>query len=177
MSSQYNPGADISDCGRYRYRLWRDGWAVGSDGIDDDRTCLFVMLNPSTADDVEDDPTIRKCIGFCRRWLFGRLMVVNLFAFRSTKPRGLLGNTNAIGPDNDVFIREEAEAASRIVLAWGSHTEIVSLLSARAFVVRRMLGGHDKKTVVLGRCKDGHPRHPLMLPYDLEPARASAVQP
>jgi len=160
-----NGGADISECGQYRYRLWRDGW----DG-DDARSCLFVMLNPSTADATDDDPTIRKCVGFCKRWGYGMLTVVNLFSFRSTKPRGLLGLADPVGEATDVFIREEAECACRIVFAWGSHTEVKSLLSARAFTVRRMLGGHAKKTVTLGRCKDGNPRHPLMLPYNLEPA-------
>jgi hypothetical protein len=169
----WNSGADISECGLYRYRLWRDVWPVAPDDHEDSRTCLFVMLNPSTADGVDDDPTIRRCIGFCRRWGYDMLTVVNLFAFRSTKPSGMLGASDPIGPDNDAFIREEAESASRIVLAWGSHTEIKAMLSARAFVVRRMLKDHLHKTVVLGRCKDLSPRHPLMLAYDVEPIGVS----
>jgi hypothetical protein len=154
-----NSGADISECGRYRYRLWRDWSEEGG-------SCLFVMLNPSTADAEKDDPTIRKCVGFAQRWGFGAIYVVNLFAFRSTKPSGLLGLADPVGPENNAVIRAEAEAARRIVFAWGSHTEIAAPLSVRAFVVRRMLGEHSKKTVVLGRCKDGNPRHPLMLSYD-----------
>lgn len=152
-------GADISECGRYRYRLWRDGWS------EDDRACLFIMLNPSTADAMKDDPTIRKCVGFCQRWGYGRLFVVNLFAFRSTKPAGLLGVEDPCGPENEGWIRSEAEAASRIVLAWGSHHEIRVLLSRRAFEMRRTLAPHRTKTVMLGQCKDGNPRHPLMLAY------------
>lgn len=160
-----NGGADISECGTYRYRLYRD-WS------EDGGCCLFVMLNPSTADAEQDDPTIRKCMGFAKRWGYGRIMVVNLFAFRSTKPRGLLDVADPVGPDNDVFIREEAEAASRIVFAWGSHLVLEPRLSTRAWVVRKLLGGHWRKTVVLGRCKDGKPRHPLMLAYDVEPGHA-----
>ena len=159
-----NGGADLSMCGRYRYRLWRDGW-----NGDDDRACLFIMLNPSTADAMNDDPTIRKCVGFCKRWGYGMLMVVNLFSFRSTSPRGLLDVADPVGEGTNVFVRTEAKAASRIVFAWGSHTEVKSLLSTRALEVRRMLDEHAKKTVTLGQCKDGNPRHPLMLGYELQP--------
>ena len=151
-------GADISECGRYRYRLWRDGL-----NGNDDRSCLFVMLNPSTADAMQDDPTIRKCVGFCKRWGYGLLMVCNLFAFRSTKPAGLLGLADPRGPENDAWLRTEAEAAHRIVLAWGSHHELRDLVSRRLFEVRREIAHHWSKMVTLGHAKDGNPRHPLML--------------
>jgi hypothetical protein len=154
-------GADISDCGRYRYRLWREGWSA------DDRACLFFMLNPSTADGVEDDPTIRKCVGFCKRWGYGRLFVVNLFAFRSTAPKGLLQVDSPVGPDNDVWIYAELAAASRIVLAWGSHPEVRHLMARRVEQIRSFVS--QAKTVTLGSCKDGQPRHPLMLSYATQP--------
>lgn len=170
MANEVQGGADISECGRYRYRLWRDGWAG-----DDDRACLFVMLNPSTADAMTDDPTIRKCVGFCKRWGYGMLMVVNLFAFRSTKPAGLLGVDDPCGPENDAFIRAEADAANRIVLAWGSHPEVSDLMSRRRFEVRRLIEQHWPKTIVLGRAKDGNPRHPLMLAYETVPENVRAL--
>ena len=151
-------GADISECGKYRYRLWRDGWS------EDDRTCLFVMLNPSTADGIVDDPTIRKCVGFCDRWGYGILMVCNLFAFRSTEPRGLLAPPDPVGTDNGTFLLEEIRAASRVVLAWGSHHEVRHHVSARVREIKHLLVSNPE-TVTLGRCKDGSPRHPLMLPY------------
>jgi hypothetical protein len=159
-------GADLSECSRYRYRLWRDGW-----NGDDERACLFVMLNPSTADAMTDDPTIRKCVGFCKRWGFGRLFVVNLFAFRSTDPAGLVGVADPIGPDNDVFVREEIAAAHRVVLAWGSHAEVRQLVSRRRFELRRFWEKYPDKTYTLGLCKDGSPRHPLMLAYATEPQK------
>jgi hypothetical protein len=163
---RYDPsagaGADLSECGRYRYRLWRE---VDPDNV---RSCLFLMLNPSTADATVDDPTIRKCIGFCKRWGYGRLFVVNLFAFRSTSPAGLLGIENPSGPDNDAYLEAELACAHRVVFAWGSHHEIRHLVERRMFEVRRIFDRHPvlgDKTVTFGRCKDGNPRHPLMLPY------------
>ncbi len=76
-------GAHLSPCRQYRYRLWRD-WDPGAG------RCVFVGLNPSTADEHTDDPTIRKCVGFAKRWGFGAIDMVNLFAYRSTSPKGLL---------------------------------------------------------------------------------------
>lgn len=162
-------GADISECGRYRYRLWRDGWS------EDDRSCLFVMLNPSTADAMTDDPTIRKCVGFCKRWGYGRLFVCNLFAFRSTSPAGLRATPDPRGPENDGWVHGEVEAANRVVLAWGSHHEIRDMVSRRAFELRRTLNRYPSKVVVLGRCQDGNPRHPLMLSYVTAPENVRVV--
>jgi hypothetical protein len=169
-------GADLSECSRYRYRLWRDGWS------EDDRACLFVMLNPSTADAMTDDPTIRKCVGFCKRWGFGRLFVVNLFAYRSTSPDGLLNPGGfhedadeeawtAVGPDNDAFVTAECAAANRIVLAWGSHRPVRELIRWRVAALREIINRCSDKVVTLGFCKDGSPRHPLMLAYATEPQK------
>jgi hypothetical protein len=153
-------GADISACGQYRYRLWRDG-------LDDyQKSCLFIMLNPSTADGNVDDQTIRKCTGFCKCWGYGLLIVCNLFAFRSTKPSGLLAVDDAIGPENDEWLRSETAAAHRIVLAWGSHNIVNTIIDLRTFQLTPLLSRYIDKTFVLGRCKNGNPRHPLMLPYD-----------
>jgi hypothetical protein len=107
-------GATLSDCGRYRYRLWRR-WADGP-------TVLFVMLNPSTADADVDDPTIRRCIGFARSWGAGALEVVNLYAWRATQPAELKAAVGPVGEypwqphvrhhinRNDVEIEEAAAA-------------------------------------------------------------------
>ena len=155
-------GADISDCGKYRYRLWRQGWSP------DDRACLFVMLNPSTADAEVNDPTVRKCIGFATRWGYGLLMVCNLFAFRSRHPKDLLSpvaKQDPVGPENEDFLHRELQAASRIVLAWGSHHEVDKLVAARVAELRDTLAMHRGRCGTLGVCADGNPRHPLMLPY------------
>jgi hypothetical protein len=127
------------------------------------------MLNPSTADASKDDPTIRKCVGFCERWGFGLLIVCNLFAFRSTAPKGLLSAADPVGPDNGIWLHQEARAADRVVLAWGSHAGLKPLLSKQLEAIDRTLGRYSEKTFTLGRCKDGNPRHPLMLAYSTLP--------
>ena len=156
----------ISDCGEYRYRLWRH-WGDGCMGV-----AVFLMLNPSTADGHIDDPTIRKCCGFARRWGLHGIRVVNLFAWRSTDPRGLLGRVNAAGPENDEHVRAVVcrdvyhdTPADRVVCAWGSpkNAELRQLVGARVNQVMRLVG--DRELWCLGRSKDGHPRHPLMLSY------------
>jgi hypothetical protein len=159
-------GATLSPCRRYRYRLWR-AWG------DRASRCVFVGLNPSTADESSDDPTIRKCIGFATRWGFGAVDVVNLFAWRSTKPDGLLGAAPAhVGDDNDRALAATFRSAQRVVWAWGAHDERVRrLVQARLETddwrraTRGVIGG------TLGATKNGSPRHPLMTAYAI-PFRA-----
>lgn len=150
--------ADISKCGRFRWSL-RRAWAGG-----DTRTVCFVMLNPSTADGLVDDPTIRRCIGFARDWGFSALEVRNLFPFRATDPRDLRGV-----PDADGGQRGEAEllAALRmdvVVAAWGAN-EVRG--RDEWFNTKAMLTP-DKILLCLGRTKGGHPRHPLYVPRKQE---------
>ena len=99
--------------GAYRYLLTRR-WGLGP-------AALFVMLNPSTADDVDDDPTIRRCVGFARRWRLGGLEVVNLYALRATDPRDLFAHRAPVGRDNDDAISDAVARAAHIVVAWGVH--------------------------------------------------------
>lgn len=146
-------GAVFSECGAYRYRLsryWGDGLTVG-----------FVMLNPSTADAEQDDPTIRRCIGFAKSWGGGNLIVGNLFALRSTDPRALLTASDPVGPANDNYLREIALQSDILVAAWGAH----SLAIARGKAVSKILPG---KLHCLGTTKQGHPRHPLYVPASTE---------
>ena len=169
-------GADISKCGTYRYTLWRS-W--------DDRlpTAVFVMLNPSTADAQDNDPTIRKCIGFARRWKCGSILVVNMFAYRTAYPAHLAmaekRGVDIYGPDgSEVLVNALRKAAERswpVVVAWGSPSkggralrELVDL-NARAMTLGSMVHGVDLQC--LSTAKDGNPRHPLMLAYatELEP--------
>ena len=153
-------GAVISDCGRYRYTLERE-WMTG------EGTCLFVMLNPSTADASEDDPTIRRCIGFAQRWGYQRLEVGNLFAFRATDPADMLSVTpaEAAGPDNDDHLRDLSHGAGLIVAAWGAH----SLAAFRRAAVLEILSESEADVVCLGTTKYGSPRHPLYVRGDFEP--------
>lgn len=143
--------AVLSPCGLYRYRLDRQ-WADGP-------RCCFVMLNPSTADASNDDPTIRRCIGFAKREGCGGLTVVNLFAFRATKPTALLSATDPVGPDVDRHIDAVLrETDGPVIAAWGAWNK-----GTRAKIVRAMMGDRAK---CLGHTKDGSPRHPLYLRTD-----------
>lgn len=156
MGSVSDRGAVLSDCGLYRYRLHRRATAS-------DRIALFIMLNPSTADAEQDDPTIRRCIGFARAMECGRLLVVNLFAFRATSPKVMLAAADPIGPDNDKHIDQCAQdsvmSGGRIICAWGAHG---SHRGRGAVVLRRLLlAGCDP--VSLGETAKGMPRHPLYL--------------
>lgn len=142
-------GAIIDPTGQYRYRLWRR-WAMGPDG-------LFIMLNPSTADADNDDPTIRRCERFAKDWGMAGLQVVNLFAYRSTNPQELMRQSEAIGPDNDRHIMEAASTAGILVAAWGAH----GTFRRRAQTVRTML--KDFNLQVFGLTKKRQPLHPLYL--------------
>ncbi|ESY72333.1 hypothetical protein X740_33330 [Mesorhizobium sp. LNHC221B00] len=184
-------GAQLSRCGTYRYRLWREWrlhpepaqWSMWTDDrgkpvldgagaqLGDPKACVFIMLNPSTADANDDDPTIRRCVGFARAWGYDRMEVLNLFAYRATDPRALLSlnhNDDPVGEGNQgafdhVMTRDYP--VGKIICAWGAH------------------GGHlgqdetalgwigDRERFALGMTKDGHPKHPLYLPAKAEPVR------
>jgi hypothetical protein len=153
--------AVISPCGQYRYALTRE-W-------EDGRCVTWLMLNPSTADALQDDPTIRKCIGFSKRWGYGRMVVVNLFALRSTDPRRLATNTDPVGPENDYYIHNALEESRELVCAWGCQQHLTTaVLRNRSSAVLSMVNMDATPIVCLGRRKDGAPRHPLMLAYDTE---------
>ena len=147
--------AAFSTCGTSRYRLTRR-WSDGP-------TIAFIGLNPSTADQFKLDPTVTRCVRRADKLGFGRLVMLNLFAFRSTDPQALKDRHNAgleiVGEENDDVIREEAIAASKVVCAWGT----LGTLAGRDRHVLRLLGGLT--LYCLGKSKDGHPKHPLYLPY------------
>jgi len=150
MSVSYSP------CQTWRYLLERD-LAEG------EGTLNFVMLNPSTADAVRNDPTIARCVGFGRRWGYRRLLVTNLFALRSPLPAVLGEAEDPVGPENDAYIRRAARAADRIVIAWGAHG---TLRNRQADVLALLRG---RRLEHLGLTRGGQPRHPLYLPAVTEP--------
>lgn len=166
-------GAVISPCGTYRYHLWRRVDGMGA--LRGDGRCVFIMLNPSTADADRDDPTIRKCVGFARRWGYAWISVVNLFAFRATDPRALRGGgfvggmfggpAYKVGPENDDHIATVCGMASLVVCAWGTHGD----LYGRDQAVLRQLRTSSVPCHYLRLTKAGLPSHPLMLPYSLTP--------
>ena len=153
-----NRDAILSECGTYRYLLQRS-WDVRLQAV------CFIMLNPSTADATQDDPTIRRCIGFAQRLGFGQLEVVNLFALRATQPAALKVHVDPIGPENDEQIIAAAKVCHMTICAWGSHGS----LKARNGVVLKMLRSNNIQPHALRLSKHGHPSHPLYLPYELQP--------
>ena len=156
----------FSECGTYRYALLRC-IDLGLDGLDGSQgRCLnVVMLNPSTADATQDDPTIRRCIGYARRWGYGELMVTNLFGFRATEPAVMKAAADPIGPENDARILEIAQHASAVVVAWGIH----GAHRGRDQQVLAMLHAADISPLCLGTTKGGQPKHPLYLSAGLSP--------
>jgi hypothetical protein len=148
-------GASFSDDRRYRYLLWRSGR----------RPVTWVLLNPSTADETTDDPTIRRCRGYARDWGYDGVIIANAFAWRSTNPKALYTLTDPVGPENDEYILRAASlAAGPIVCGWGNHGV---LLSRGAKIVRMLRdAGHSPKA--FGFTKHRQPWHPLYLKADLE---------
>ncbi len=158
--------AIISPCGTYRYRLERDGPGEG--------TTAIIMVNPSTADATEDDATIRKLRGFGARYSWGRLIVGNLFAYRSTDVRALADAADPVGSDNGYRLCEIFLDAQRCVFAWGRAGKMPRRLRDQWREVDRIARAMHLEPMSIGApAKDGHPCHPLMLPYSrtLQPWR------
>lgn len=158
-------GAIVSPCGRYRYKLWRQ-WHPGRP------MATFIMLNPSTADGKDDDPTIRKCIGFAKRWGMGGIFVGNLFAVRATNPDDMMRARDPVGPDNKAHLERICEAAADdlrrggvVVCAWGA-------LGNHMGQDQTFLGWCDQWCIrpkALRLTAYGLPAHPLYIPYDAKP--------
>lgn len=167
MSAVYPPDvtvrreAVISQDGQYRYSLVRR-WGVGG------FPAQFIMLNPSTADDALDDPTIRRCVGFARSLGASGLVVVNLYAFRATKPVDLWRADDPVGPDADTYLgivaRRAATEGAPLIAAWGASARPDRVEHVRALVAER-----GANLTALGVTKDGAPRHPLYLPATAVP--------
>ncbi len=152
----------------YRYVLTREIPTLDARG-----TVVFVMLNPSTADQHTDDATTRRVTDFAARWGFSRLDIVNLYAFRSTDPSALFTAARPIGDENDDRISGAVEAASLVVLAWGATAHPGG--TARVWRVLHLISATRNTPTCLGLTADGHPRHPLYvrklaLPQPFHPA-------
>ncbi|MBY9079534.1 DUF1643 domain-containing protein [Paenibacillus sp. HN-1] len=148
-----NKGAIIDETGSYRYLLWRT-WDENLPKV------LFIMLNPSTADENEDDPTICRCIGFAKKWGYGSLEVVNLFAYRATDPDELKVCNDPVGPENDVHIIEAIKRTGLVVAAWG----VKGRLNRRDKSIMKLLSPVSLNCLAV--TKEGHPRHPLYVKSD-----------
>lgn len=152
-------GAILSECEDYRYRLWRI-WDESKPKV------MFIMLNPSTADADTDDPTIRRCIGFAKYWGFGGLYVGNIFAYRSTQPKGLFNPFDPVGKENVSHLLMMSQECEIAVCAWGNSP-----------IVRKMRADHKPLENVkiplhyIELSKDGTPKHPLYLKSELKPVK------
>lgn len=150
--------AVLSEDGAYRYRLTHR-WADGT-------RCVFVMLNPSKADALVDDATIRRCVGYARAWGHGALDVVNLFALRSTDPTALYMHPDPIGPDNDRYILTAVRDAAHAIVAWGAHGGHFDRDKAVLDMIR---ANTPVPPMALAFTYGGKPKHPLRLRADLKP--------
>jgi hypothetical protein len=158
FSDTEQSSARFSECRNYRYelrRVWGDGPLVN-----------FIMLNPSTADEVNNDPTIERQCRRIRKWGLGHggLVVTNIFAWRSTDPRVLKTLPDPVGPENDRVITDVARDAGLVICAWGTHGELLGRGKAVAHRLSAISPLHYLKM-----SDSGHPWHPLYLSYDLKP--------
>jgi hypothetical protein len=142
-------GAIFDAKDKYRYSLWRS-WSAHHPRI------LFILLNPSTADEQKNDPTIRRCMGFARAWKFGSIEVVNLFAYRATNYKDLFNVSDPVGAENNRFLMQAVERCSTVVLGWGTR----GILLGRDRQVMSLLASRND-LYCLGITRDGQPRHPL----------------
>ena len=149
--------AVYSDCEAYRYLLTRV-WGGGP-------KALFVMLNPSTATEVQNDPTVERCERRSRALGFGAFRVTNIFAFRATDPRVMRAADDPVGPGNDAAILDSIGWADSIICAWGNHGAHLD----RGTKVEALLRGAGARLLHLGLTGQNQPRHPLYIGYDQQP--------
>jgi len=159
-------GAVMSECGTWRYRLWRS-WRIPFEA-GPHRVAAFIGLNPSTATAEQDDPTVRRCVLFAASWGCTGMEMLNLYGFRSTDPKGLWAAADPVGPETDRYLVEVASRADPVVACWGAFPRAVE----RGVAVVERLRDAGVAVMHLGEpTKDGHPRHPLYMP------RSAALRP
>ena len=150
--------AVYSSCRKYRYSLtveWDDGPRL-----------LYVMLNPSKATELANDPTIERCERRARQMGYGAFRVTNLFALRETSPLRLKKARRPTGPRNTDHLQTATNWCDEVIAAWGVH----GAHRDQGRKVEALLRASDRPLLCLGVTKDGHPRHPLYIPYKIRPA-------
>ena len=151
-------GAVFSPCGKYRYRLWRY-WDRGKLPL------VWVMLNPSTADELDNDPTVERCERRARKMGFGGVEVVNIFAYRATDPSVMRSQADPVGAENDEAIIAAARLGGTVVCGWGIHGDHLGRGRAVADLLQQAgITAHSLNTTA-----SGHPGHPLYVGYETEP--------
>ena len=149
--------ANFSDCRKYRYLLTRT-WNEKKGSV------FFVMLNPSTADENYNDPTISRCMKFAESWGYGGILIGNLFAYRATKPKEMMAAKDPIGDMNDFFLKQYSKFhTSLTVAAWGNYG---SFMDRDKDILKILKNPH-----CLIMTKSGQPGHPLYLKGDLKPRK------
>ena len=141
-------GAIFDDTREYRYVLWRR-WAEGP-------MLAYIGLNPSTADEIVNDPTVTRCINFAKREGMSGMFMLNAFALRSTDPKALYTHKSPIGHMNDAYLKFVSSMSSMTIACWGVHG---AWLGRGVHIASRLPG-----LKCFGTTKEGHPRHPLYLP-------------
>ncbi|MCW1955699.1 MAG: DUF1643 domain-containing protein [Roseobacter sp.] len=152
--------AVYSDCENYRYLLTRNWEPEG-------RKALFIMLNPSTATEVQNDPTVERCERRARALGFGGFRVTNIFAWRDTDPKAMRAAAEPIGTANDATIAQSCDWADQIIAAWGAHGAHLQ----RGAAVEAVLRATGRPVFHLGLTQAGHPKHPLYIAYTQRPER------
>lgn len=150
--------AVYSTCERYRYRLTAE-WDAGAPKL------LYVMLNPSKATELANDPTIERCQRRARMLGYGAIGIVNLFGLRETSPKRLMAARAPVGPDNLEQVEAALNWADDTLAAWGVH----GAHRRQAEAIIPVLKAAAKPLFHLGLSKEGHPRHPLYIPYSTKP--------
>ena len=151
-------GATFSPCRRWRYLLWRR-WDASKP------VANFLMLNPSTADEVKLDPTCSRARDYAERWGYGALIVTNIFAFRNTNPDQMKAAKDPVGPGNDAAIVRTAKQSALVVCAWGNHGGFLG----RSREILEKLKANGIALHALRVNANGEPAHPLYLPGKLKP--------
>lgn len=154
----------------YRYRLTRT-WERSRPPI------TWIMLNPSTADERVDDPTISRVIGFSRAWGYGSALVVNLFAFRAASRGDLRRSGDPVGPSNDAHVTRTLARTGTAVAAWGNHGRMHNPATGmpRSDEMWALLEKLDNEVLCLGFTAQGQPTHPLYLAGDTKPTPADTL--
>lgn len=147
-------GAELSNCQAYRYLLWRI-WDTTKP------TFTFIGLNPSTADAVNDDPTIIRCINFAKSWGGGGIHMLNLFAYRSSYPIEMMNAKDPVGEYNDMYLKEYALKSEKVIACWGNYGGF----NNRSMVVKELL---NSEFYYFDLNKSGEPKHPLYIKGDAE---------
>lgn len=156
MHEGMSKGAMFSRDRAYRYTLVRQWKPSGAPNM-----VSFVGLNPSTADETTDDPTVRRCINFAQRWGFDGMYMLNAFAFRATDPEEMKAAASPIGPENNQVIVEYSRVSKLTIICWGNHGAYLD----RGHFVKGLINN----PFCLGWNKTGEPKHPLYLAKDTPP--------